>query len=164
MKNRTIIIGSVVAAIVLGAAALGIAYVATSHHSAPTSSAAAVPPTAAAGSSSTPTPTASVNTADAKSFATSIAGLFCRPNIDQQVWFAALSPYFSADASSQFSTTDPANVPCSRITGPGQAVGDQQTSLQAAYQFSTDDKSVTVSINRNSANEPWQVVYVIVGD
>lgn len=165
MKNRTIIVGAIAAAIVLGVGAGVIGYVATRPQTTPT----AAPRSAARSSapvepfsSPTPTPSSTVDTADAKQFATTIAGLFCRPDINQQVWYAALRPYFTADAAAQFSTTDPANVPCSRIAGAAEPVGDQQTDLQAAYQVPTDATSITVSLTRNSAQQPWQVSYVIV--
>jgi len=169
VKNSTIIGGAIAAAVVLGGAGFGVAYAIAADHSGPEASHTSAPaetPTAGAdapSSSPTASTTPSVNIRDAAEVAQTVAGLFCRPNVDEGTWIIALDPYLSDDAKSKFSTTDPANVPCSKVTGAGKPVGDQQTGTLAAYAFPTDSGTLTVSLDRGGATFPWEVTYIIAG-
>ncbi|WP_420367145.1 hypothetical protein [Curtobacterium sp. L1-20] len=117
--------------------------------------------------SSTPAPSASTAAAvpSPEAIAHTVADRFCQPNTTKNVWQRSLTPYLTADAWQLYSAVRPANVPCAGVHDDGQPVGDQQTSMDRAYQFTASTGGpVTVTLHRDTKTAPWLASYINAGD
>lgn len=111
--------------------------------------------------SASPT-TPAAPTAEQQAF--TAASLFCRSNVTKSIWQRTLSPFLTKDAWQLYSATQPGNVPCAGVHAGGQPVGDQQTSLDQAFQFTaTVGGPVTVTMHRENTHAPWLASYINAG-
>lgn len=79
---------------------------------------------------------------------------FARPNLDYDTWWAELEPLLTPRAAADYAYVDPANVPATTVTGPGQLVDD--TSAYVAHvQVPTDVGPYTVVVLRADGAAPW---------
>lgn len=118
---------------------------------------------AAAPATSTPIPSRSAP-ADSEAVARTVADLFCQPDAMKNTWQRSLTPYLTPDAWQLYSAVRPANVPCAGVHDDGAPVGDQQTSTDRAYQFTASTGGpVTVTLHRDTAQDPWLASYINAG-
>lgn len=167
MRTGRLITITAVSAVVLGGVAAGTAYTLTrpsepvsspTGQSAPSATAQSPKPSTAPTGPATGQPVASTNARDT---ALATARMFCRPTVSATAWLADLQPLLSSDALSSYSATLPANVPCSGVTAAGEAVGDQQTSTDAAWQFpAATGGPVTVTLHRDNPTSTWSATYI----
>lgn len=116
-----------------------------------------------AAASSPPIPTTSA-APDPEAVAHTVAGLFCQPDAAKSTWQRSLTPHLTPDAWQLYSAVKPANVPCAGVRDDGQPVGDQQTSTDRAYQFTAATGGpVTVTLHRDTAQDPWLASYINAG-
>jgi hypothetical protein len=115
--------------------------------------------------SSSPAPLPSTSAAPSPaSVAHTVADRFCQPDKAKNTWQRSLTPYLTADAWQLYSAVRPANVPCAGVHEDGQPVGDQQTSTDRAYQFTASTGGpVTVTLHRDSKEDPWLASYINAG-
>ena len=93
-----------------------------------------------------------------------VADLFCQPEAAKNAWQRSLTPYLTADAWQLYSAVRPGNVPCAGVHDDGQPVGDQQTSTDQAVQFTASmGGPVTVTLHRDTTQDPWLASYINAG-
>jgi hypothetical protein len=113
--------------------------------------------------SSTPITTTSA-APSSKEVAHIVADRFCQPDATKNTWQRSLTPYLTVDAWSLYSAVQPGNVPCANVHDDGTPVGDQQTSTDRAYQFTTSTGGpVTVTLHRDTKADPWLASYIDAG-
>lgn len=112
---------------------------------------------------STPSPSTSAVLSSAE-VAHTVADRFCQPEATKNTWQRSLTPYLTPDAWQLYSAVRPANVPCADVHDDGKPVGDQQTSTDRAYQFTASTGGpVTVTLHRDTKQDPWLASYINAG-
>lgn len=81
---------------------------------------------------------------------------FAQPDLSQDEWFEELEPYLTADAAESHSFTDPANVPVSDVTGPGELIDDTSAYL-GVVSVPTDAGDYHVTVVREDGESEWLV-------
>jgi hypothetical protein len=137
-----------------------------------TANASSTPPTTAPsttiGPSATPTGEATPGILDseptpdldavAATTAVAFAGMtaFCRPELDAVTWIEGMYPYLSQSAALAYDSVDPANVPCSTLTGDARVRdGDEAHTMRIWVPTDAGDYSVYVS--RESLEDSWLI-------
>lgn len=154
--NRRTLVAVILAVVAVAAAVIAVVLV----HRVTASHQASAPTPAA-----TSTATARPAPATARERAFTVADRFCQPGDTSDQWQRALAPVLTTQAQTMFAATKPANVPCENVDETsGQAVGDQQTSTDAAWQFmAATGGPVTVTLHRDSSHAAWLASYVQPG-
>jgi len=81
---------------------------------------------------------------------------FCRPALDYETWIGELYPFLSQAAGAAYETVDPANVPCTSMTGES-VVRDGDDPYTVGISVPTDAGEYTVYLHRTGADAPWAV-------
>ncbi|AMM22905.1 hypothetical protein AX769_22500 (plasmid) [Frondihabitans sp. PAMC 28766] len=157
MSRRTLLV--VILAVLSVAAAVVVLVLL---HRAAASHPATGPTSAAAATTGTARPAP----ATARERAFTVADRFCQPGEASDQWQRSLAPVLTGAAQTMFAATKPANVPCEHVDeASGQAIGDQQTSTNAAWQFTAATGGpVTVTLHRDSPHDAWLASYVQPGN
>ncbi|WP_242493917.1 hypothetical protein [Sanguibacter massiliensis] len=79
---------------------------------------------------------------------------FARPTLEQETWWAELSPLLTPQAQLDYTYVDPANVPATAITGPG-TLTDETSAYVASVEVPTDVGTYTLVLTRADAESPW---------
>ena len=79
---------------------------------------------------------------------------FARPSLDDETWWAELSPLLTQQAQHDYAYVDPANVPATAVTGPGVLV-DESSAYVANVEVPTDVGVYTLVLTRADAGAPW---------
>jgi hypothetical protein len=114
-----------------------------------------IPSAEAAASDAEPTPDPSVET-DTIGLAMNAATAFCRPSLDYDTWIAELYPFLSQQAAVAYETVDPANVPCTSLTGAA-TVRDGDGAFTMRVLVPTDAGEYSVYVHRTTESTPWAV-------
>jgi hypothetical protein len=93
---------------------------------------------------------------DSTALATRAVTLFCRPSLDYDTWIAELYPVLSQAAAVAYETVDPANVPCTGVTGTAQ-IRDTDGAYTARVLVPTDAGDYSVYVHRPLDTSPWAV-------
>ena len=126
---------------------------------APSTKAAALKAASAAPEDATST-TDSSAAKDTTQFAVAALKLFCRPSLGFKSWIDQLYPLLSQTAASAYSTVDPANVPCTTITGlPSVGSGDDPYTMSIV--IPTDAGNYAVYVHRPELSFAWSVEQII---
>ncbi|QHC68846.1 hypothetical protein GSU68_19200 (plasmid) [Rathayibacter sp. VKM Ac-2759] len=157
---------TVLAALCLTACTANTEAAPTGTSSSPATSASSTPaPTTTTTPSAAPTevaPSDAEITADASaeaatvSLATSAVTAFCRPTLDYDTWTAELYPFLSQQAAVAYETVDPANVPCTTLTGAAR-VRDGDGAYTMRILVPTDAGEYSVYVHRTVETGPWAV-------
>lgn len=94
--------------------------------------------------------------ADTTTLATRATSLYCRPGLDYDTWINELYPVLSQQAAVAYETVDPANVPCTSLTGAA-TVRDGDGAFTMRVLVPTDAGEYSVYVHRPAANTPWAV-------
>lgn len=94
--------------------------------------------------------------ADSTALATRAVTLFCRPSLDYDTWIAELYPVLSQAAAVAYETVDPANVPCTGVTGTAQ-IRDTDGAYTSRVLVPTDAGDYSVYVHRPLDTDPWAV-------
>ncbi|KSU70038.1 hypothetical protein GA0061083_0087 [Pseudarthrobacter enclensis] len=89
--------------------------------------------------------------------ATKAMTLYARPTVTDRQWIQELGQVLTAQATADYQYVDPANIPVTRITGPGQLKIDENNGFGCHVVFPTDAGDYDVQLLRSAANKPWQV-------
>ena len=81
---------------------------------------------------------------------------FCRPSLDYNTWIAELYPFLSQQAAVAYETVDPANVPCTTLTGAA-LVRDGDGAFTMRILVPTDAGEYSVYVHRTVETGPWAV-------
>ncbi|ADX75194.1 hypothetical protein Asphe3_41290 (plasmid) [Pseudarthrobacter phenanthrenivorans Sphe3] len=83
--------------------------------------------------------------------------LYARPTVTDKEWIQELGQLLTAQATADYQYVDPANIPVTRITGPGQLNIDEKNGFGCHVVFPTDAGDYNVQLLRTGAGKPWQV-------
>lgn len=89
--------------------------------------------------------------------ATTAMTLYARPMVTDKVWIQDLGQVLTAQATADYQYVDPANIPATRVTGPGQLTIDEKNGFGCHVVFPTDAGDYDVQLLRSAADKPWQV-------
>jgi hypothetical protein len=89
--------------------------------------------------------------------ATKAMTLYARPAVTDKVWIQELGQLLTAQAVADYQYVDPANIPATKITGPGQLNIDGSNGFGCQVVFPTDAGDYDVQLLRSAADKPWQV-------
>lgn len=89
--------------------------------------------------------------------ATKAMRLYVRPTVTDRIWIQELGQLLTAQAAADYQYVDPANIPVTKITGPGQLKIDQNNGFGCHVVFPTDAGEYDVQLLRSAADKPWQV-------
>jgi hypothetical protein len=89
--------------------------------------------------------------------ATKAMTLYARPTVTDKVWIQELGQLLTPQATADYQYVDPANIPATRITGPGQLNIDENNGFGCHVVFPTDAGTYDVQLLRTGADKPWQV-------
>ncbi|MDY0914591.1 hypothetical protein [Rathayibacter festucae] len=81
---------------------------------------------------------------------------FCRPTLSYDTWISELYPFLSQRAAVAYETVDPANVPCTSLTGAA-TVRDGDGAFTMRILVPTDAGEYSVYVHRTSESTPWAV-------
>lgn len=93
---------------------------------------------------------------DSTALAIRAVTLFCRPALDYNTWITELYPVLSQAAAVAYETVDPANVPCTGITGAAH-IRDTDGAYTSRVLVPTDAGDYSVYVHRPLDTAPWAV-------
>lgn len=93
---------------------------------------------------------------DTLAIATSAMTAFCRPALDYDMWISELYPSLSQRAAVAYETVDPANVPCTSLSGAA-TVHDGDGAFTMRILVPTDAGEYSVYVHRTTESTPWAV-------
>lgn len=93
---------------------------------------------------------------DTVAVATNAVAAFCRPSLEYESWINELYPVLSQQAAIAYETVDPANVPCTSVTGAAR-VRDGDGAYTMRIYVPTDAGEYSVYVHRSSETTPWAV-------
>lgn len=93
---------------------------------------------------------------DALALATAAVTAFCRPTLDYDMWIGELYPFLTQEAAVAYETVDPANVPCTTLTGDAR-VRDGDGTFTIRVLVPTDAGDYSVYVHRTVETGPWAV-------
>jgi len=94
--------------------------------------------------------------ADTLAIAMAAVTAFCRPSVDYDTWIAELYPFLSQQAAVAYETVDPANVPCTTLTGAA-LVRDGDGAFTMRILVPTDAGEYSVYVHRTVETGAWAV-------
>jgi len=89
--------------------------------------------------------------------ATKAMTLYARPTVTDKAWIQDLGQVLTAQATADYQYVDPANIPATKVTGPGQLKIDENNGFGCHVVFPTDAGDYDVQLLRSAADKPWQV-------
>lgn len=93
---------------------------------------------------------------EALELAETAMGLYARPDVAYEVWWADLQPMLSAGACAAYVTVDPARIPVRQVTGPAE-LPEWTTPEVARVSVPTDVGSYLVVLARSDVDPVWRV-------
>jgi hypothetical protein len=91
---------------------------------------------------------------DAVAAAERVVTVFARPTLDEVQWWNELVPLLSQKGAAAYEGTLPSNVPVTAVTGAG-VVLPASTEVATLVEVPTDAGLYTVTLVRDSADQPW---------
>lgn len=88
---------------------------------------------------------------------------FCRPELEYEAWINELYPLLSQQAAVAYETVDPANVPCTAVTGDAR-VRDGDETYTMRILVPTDAGEYSVYVHRTADTAPWAVEQITPPD
>lgn len=79
---------------------------------------------------------------------------FCQPGLTAEAWLGGLNPYLTQRAGAAFQTVDPANIPCTQVTGGASFTSDANEHY-AELLVPTDAGDFSVIMERFDTAQPW---------
>ncbi|MFP3460090.1 hypothetical protein R5O87_04485 [Arthrobacter globiformis] len=89
--------------------------------------------------------------------ATKAMALYARPTVTDKEWIQDLGEVLTVQATADYQYVDPANIPATKVTGPGQLKIDENNGFGCHVVFPTDAGDYDVQLLRSAADKPWQV-------
>jgi hypothetical protein len=85
-----------------------------------------------------------------------VMGKFCRPSLDATTWISELYPHLTGAAGEAYATVDPANVPCTAVTGEPHLI-DGDAAFTMLVGVPTDAGEYRLYVHRPETTDPWLV-------
>ena len=82
---------------------------------------------------------------------------FARPDVEETLWANDFARWLTPDATTAYSSVDPANVPVTEVTGPATLEIDEANRFGVIATVPTDIGDYRVQLLRQGQDEPWKV-------
>jgi hypothetical protein len=94
---------------------------------------------------------------EAAGVATRAMADYARPGTDATQWANDFARWLTPQATADYSTVDPANIPVSRVTGPATLAVDEANGYGVTVTVPTDSGPYAVQLLRTSKDSTWKV-------
>lgn len=95
-----------------------------------------------------------------KDTAAKVMGLFARPDVPEETWFADLAPHLAPEYAEDAKYIDPARVPIRKITDGPAITRDAGNPMTVTATFATDAGRWRVLVHRSGQQQPWLVTAI----
>ncbi len=82
---------------------------------------------------------------------------FARPTVEEKQWANDLARWLTPQATADYSTVDPANIPVTRVTGPATLAVDESNGYGVTVTVPTNIGTYTLQLLRTGKDAPWKV-------
>lgn len=82
---------------------------------------------------------------------------FARPGVEESQWANDLARWLTPQATADYSTVDPANIPANRVTGRATLSVDETNGYGATARVPTNAGTYTLQLLRTGKDAPWKV-------
>lgn len=82
---------------------------------------------------------------------------FARPTLDETQWANDLARWLTPQATADYSSVDPSNIPASRVTGAATLSVDEANGYGATAAVPTNAGTYTLQLLRTGKDAPWKV-------
>lgn len=82
---------------------------------------------------------------------------FARPAIEEKQWANDLARWLTPQATADYSSVDPANIPASSVTGPATLTVDEANGYGVIAAVPTNAGTYTLQLLRTGKDAPWKV-------
>ena len=82
---------------------------------------------------------------------------FARPTLNEKQWANDLARWLTPQATADYSSVDPSNVPASRVTGAATLSVDEANGYGATASVPTNAGTYTLQLLRTGKDAPWKV-------
>ena len=82
---------------------------------------------------------------------------FARPTLDETQWANDLARWLTPQATADYSSVDPSNIPASRVTGAATLSVDEANGYGASASVPTNAGTYTLQLLRTGKDAPWKV-------
>ena len=82
---------------------------------------------------------------------------FARPGTEEKQWANDLARWLTPQATADYSSVDPANIPASSVTGPATLTVDEANGYGVIASVPTNTGIYTVQLLRTGKDAPWKV-------
>lgn len=82
---------------------------------------------------------------------------FARPTLNETQWANDLARWLTPQATADYSSVDPSNIPASRVTGAATLSVDEANGYGATAVVPTNAGTYTLQLLRTGKNAPWKV-------
>ena len=95
-----------------------------------------------------------------KDTAAKVMGLFARPDVPEESWFADLAPHLAPEYAEDAKYIDPARVPIRKVTDGPAISRDAGNPMTVTATFATDAGRWRVLLHHSGQQQPWLVTAV----
>ena len=95
-----------------------------------------------------------------KDTASTVMGLFARPDVPEAAWYSQLAPYLAPEYAEDAKYIDPARVPIRSVTDGPAITREAGNPLTATATFSTDAGNWQILLHRSGQQQPWLVTAI----
>ena len=82
---------------------------------------------------------------------------FARPKVEEKQWANDLASWLTPQATADYSSVDPANIPASSVTGPATLTVDEANGFGVIAAVPTNAGTYTLQLLRSGKDAPWKV-------
>ena len=82
---------------------------------------------------------------------------FARPTLNEKQWANDLARWLTPQATADYSSVDPSNIPASRVTGEATLSVDETNGFGATAAVPTNAGTYTLQLLRTGKDAPWKV-------
>jgi len=82
---------------------------------------------------------------------------FARPTLNETQWANDLARWLTPQATADYSSVDPSNIPASRVTGAATLSVDEANGYGASASVPTNAGTYTLQLLRTGKDAPWKV-------
>lgn len=82
---------------------------------------------------------------------------FARPDVEEKQWANDLARWLTPQATADYSSVDPANIPASSVTGPATLTVDEANGFGVIAAVPTNAGTYTLQLLRSGKDSPWKV-------
>lgn len=82
---------------------------------------------------------------------------FARPEVEEKQWANDLARWLTPQATADYSSVDPANIPASEVTGASTLAVDEENGYGVTVSVPTNAGAYSLQLLRTGPDAPWKV-------